>query len=76
MTYAKIILEMAHIRSIVSCNCFLDGVDGKKEALVVFNGNTSLSYIAALDASISIVVRRKIVDLKLEQDDKPTFYYS
>ena len=72
MTYAKIILAKANNHAI---DCFLDGVDGKKEALAIANGNTMFN-IVALDASILIGVRRSTVNLKLEQDDKPTFYYS
>ena len=72
MTYAKIILAKANNHAI---DCFLDGVDGKKEALAIANGNTMFN-IVALDASILIGVRRSTVNLKLEQEDKPTFYYS
>ena len=72
MSYAKTILEKANNHAI---DCFLDGVDGKKEALAIANGNTMFN-IVALDASILIGVRRSTVNLKLEQEDKPTFYYS
>jgi hypothetical protein len=72
MSYAKTILAKANNHAI---DCFLDGVDGKKEALAIANGNTMFN-IVALDASILIGVRRSTVNLKLEQEDKPTFYYS
>jgi len=72
MTYAKLILAKADNHAI---DCFLDGVDGKKEALAIRNGD-GMYHVVALDASILIGVRRSTLNLKLEQDDKPTFYYS
>ena len=72
MSYAKTILAKANNHAL---DCFLDGVDGKKEALAIVNGE-GMYHVVALDASILIGVRRSTINLKLEQEDKPTFYYS
>lgn len=57
-------------------DCYLDGFDGKKEALAIPPKDGVVWDVVAKDASIAIMVGRAVINSKFEQEEKPTFYYS
>ena len=73
MEYAKKKLNSANGHSI---DCYLDGFDGRKEALAIPPKDGVIWDVVAKDASLAIMVGRAVINRKFEQEEKPTFYYS
>lgn len=71
--YAQKKLDKANGHSI---DCFLDGFDGRKEAVAIPPKDGVIWDVVAKDASIAIMVGRGVINGKFSREDKPTFYYS